>query len=371
MMVMKIILIRSDSINPDVRAEKEAKSLAKFGHDVTILGWNRSDDCKKIEHKNGYTIHRLNFKAPYGTISLIPYLVIWNLYILFILTTRKYDIIHSCNLDTLIPSLIVGKMKRKKIVYDIFDFYGHMLPKSTSNLFRNIVSYFERSLSHFADVIILADESRIVQLGSMNHKKIEYILNTPEYAKFKGKTIKSKNYVIFYGGVLIETRGLRQILEIVERSGDMKLIVAGYGTDESILISLFNKCRNVEYIGKISYEEIIENTYAADFLFALYDPIIPNNKFASPNKLFEAMMCGKPIIVSAETSMARIVERDNCGKVVPYGDIKKITETIILLKNNPDLCRRLGENGRRAYEERYSWKIMEKKLINLYNNFRS
>ena len=113
---------------------------------------------------------------------------------------------------------------------------------------------------------------------------------------------------------------------------------------------------------------MIANSLNADILFAFYDPQIPANRYASPNKLFEAMMCGKPIITNAETTATKIVETENCGVVVPYGDVEAIKDTILKLKNNADLRERLGKNGRRAYEERYGWGIMEERLLKAYAN---
>jgi glycosyltransferase involved in cell wall biosynthesis len=81
------------------------------------------------------------------------------------------------------------------------------------------------------------------------------------------------------------------------------------------------------------------------------------------------MMCSKPILVNEGTSMADIVREEKCGLVVPYGDITAIRDAILLLKNDPELARQLGANGRRAYEQKYSWKIMEDRLLGLYNKF--
>jgi glycosyltransferase involved in cell wall biosynthesis len=123
---------------------------------------------------------------------------------------------------------------------------------------------------------------------------------------------------------------------------------------------------HVTFIGTIPYDEVIRRTLQSDLLFALYDPNVPNNRYASPNKLFEAMMCGKPILVSDGTAMAEIVREEECGLVVPYGDVDAIKHAILTLKNDPALCRRLGENGRRAYETKYNWKIMEERLLEIY-----
>jgi len=125
----------------------------------------------------------------------------------------------------------------------------------------------------------------------------------------------------------------------------------------------------IEFLSWLPYDEVIRYTRNADILFALYNPNIPNNRYASPNKLFEAMMCSKPIIVSDGSSMADIVRKENCGLVVPYGNVEAIKHAILTLKDNPELCTQLGRNGRGAYEEKYSWKIMEERLLAAYSQF--
>lgn len=64
--------------------------------------------------------------------------------------------------------------------------------------------------------------------------------------------------------------------------------------------------------------------------------------------------------------MAEIVREENCGIVVPYGDADAIKHAILTLKNDPTLCKHLGENGRNAYETKYSWEIMEERLLEIY-----
>jgi len=124
---------------------------------------------------------------------------------------------------------------------------------------------------------------------------------------------------------------------------------------------------NIKYIGHIPYEKVIETTLDSDLLFAFYDPSIPNNRYASPNKLFEAMMCGKPIIMNSESTASEIVLEEKCGLVVPYGNVNAIKEAILRIKKQPNLGVKLGENGRKAYEEKYSWKTMEKRLLSSYS----
>jgi glycosyltransferase involved in cell wall biosynthesis len=110
----------------------------------------------------------------------------------------------------------------------------------------------------------------------------------------------------------------------------------------------------------------LEISQSADVLFSICDPVVPNYRHASANKLFEAMMLAKPIIVARDTNMDQMVEEYHCGLVVPYGDNLALQESLEFLANNIDDRLSLGRNGRQVYEEFYSWDKMEKRLLGLY-----
>jgi len=72
------------------------------------------------------------------------------------------------------------------------------------------------------------------------------------------------------------------------------------------------------------------------------------------------------MLSSEYTAMVDIVKKENYEIVVPYGDVDAIKHALLTLKNDPDMSKRLWENGRRAYETKYDWGIMEKRLVNEY-----
>jgi glycosyltransferase involved in cell wall biosynthesis len=129
-------------------------------------------------------------------------------------------------------------------------------------------------------------------------------------------------------------------------------------------------CRNIKsiqlYLKMVPHEAILQYTSNADTIFILYDPQIPNNRYASPNKLFESMCFSKPVIVSDHSSMTKIVETEKCGMTVSFGNQGELRNAILYLKSNPMICYELGNNGRKAFERKYSWNIMETKLFTLY-----
>ena len=162
-----------------------------------------------------------------------------------------------------------------------------------------------------------------------------------------------------------KSRGLEFIIDAVKELAFLKLIIAGNGNHKNIIEREAALNKNINYLGRLNYDDVLEMSFQADILFAFYDPKIPNNRYASPNKLFESMMCGKPIIMNSETSASKIVQNENCGITVDYGNVKSIKDALIQLKNT-HIRLELGKNGRKAYETKYSWKIMEKRLLSAY-----
>jgi len=356
---------------PDIRLKKEIESLVKNGYTVSVILWERGwpiqIDCCEVK--------RLKLKnAPFGNLKAALYFPIWWFFMSFELFKNDFDIVHAVNLDTFWISLIIAKIKRKPIVYDIFDFYADtvsfpILPMIS----KKIIARIDRFLMKFADAIIIADESRIEQLGKNVSGLIAVINNAPK-KDILNNIVSDKNhknkFIVFVDGNISKKRGIDKIILSIKDLEDIELVVMGYCGSydyKSKLVNMSKDIRNVKlFLEGVPYEEIIKQKVNADLLIALYDPSIPNHKYASPNKLFEAMMCGKPIIVNDDTSMANIVRREKCGIVIPYGDISAIRNTIIKLKNDPRLCKKLGNNGRRAYKMKYNWEIMERRLLDVY-----
>lgn len=364
----EVLFIRSNSISP--RVEKEADSIAKEGYDVSLFLWNRSSNTSKHKIENGCSIYEFGLKAPFGKYKLVFYWVIWWCAIFAYLLRNKFAVIHVCGFDSY-PPVILGKFIRRDIIiiYDIFDFFGDSLPSKTPGIIQKIVSDLERGLIRFADAVIIVDDSRKGQVKGAKISKLEIIMNCVSDETYNFDMYKKKNedYTIFYGGMISKTRGLKQLVEAIKGERDIKLIVAGSGEDEVEFKDIFSQhSTNIEFLGQVNHNEAIGLTFQSDAVFAFYDPIIPNNRLASPNKLFEAMMCGTPIIVNVETTMADIVRKKNCGLVVPYKDVGALKDAILMIKENTTLKNELGKNGRNAYEREYNWEIMKNKLIALY-----
>jgi glycosyltransferase involved in cell wall biosynthesis len=367
----RVILVKSNLLEQDPRLNKEIDTLKRAGYMVNLICWDRECGASPAPQKAGndgiYEI-RLRFKAPWG-VKVLPFLPVWWCFIFYQILKTPWDIAHAINFDSVIPVVIAAGIKGQSVIYEIFDTYEDLvlLPR----VLRNALVYLDKIFLHAARAVIIVDESRIEEFAGIPNDNVIIIYNSPSDLSIDLKVPDVKEngvFSLFYAGTLNRNRPLDKVVRAVVAIDGVRLTVAGYGESvkeiESWAAAIPEK---IQFIGKISYPEVLACTIIADLLFSFYNPDIPLVKYASSNKLFEAMMCRKPILVGDGTSMAQIVTRENCGLVVDCNSIDKIRDAIVRLKEDPGLCRHLGENGRKAYEQRYSWEIMQKKLLDLYN----
>ena len=159
-----------------------------------------------------------------------------------------------------------------------------------------------------------------------------------------------------------------QICEAIKDLADVRLVIAGGGPYEKELEAVYGSQGNVEFKGLLSIEESMEWTNKADMIFAFYDPKISINRRASPAKMFDAMMCGTPVLANSESMLvAEIINKEKCGLLVPYEDISAIRQAIEKLKEKSNIRIEMGRNGRRAFEREYNRTEMESRLLRLYD----
>lgn len=376
-MSTRILICRSNPIDPDPRVEKTAIALAKSGYKVIILGWDRTGTLPIKEPMGDPSLdlylHRLPIQAEYGHgLANLPNLTRWQSGLMKWLGNHRneYDLVHACDFDTILPALISKLLWGKKVVYDIFDFYADHL-RATPGIIKALIRWLDLKAIGWADAIILADKSRYDQIAGSKPKYSTVIYNTPSRnIQAPMEILEPDNHTlrIAYVGLLQVERGLVEILAILSNHPEWRLDLAGFGGDEVQLYSQAEQMQNVRWYGRVPYDKALEISQAADVLFATYDPDIPNHRYASPNKVFEAMMLAKPILVAIGTNMDRIVGDADCGIAIPYGDLSALETALETLASNPDLRVKLGENGLVAYQNFYSWDRMQARLQELYTN---
>jgi len=368
---LQILITRSNPISPDPRVEKIGRALISAGYSVQALGWDRSGNFPTKENRDGVPVNRLPIRAEYGKgVGNLPQLMRWQwgLWRWLIQHHTEYEVIHACDFDTILPAIWMKTFYGKHVIYDIFDFYSDHL-RATPVWVKNIIRQLDLWAIGKVDALILVDDTRIDQVARSKPHITSIIYNSPEDLKEKYSTPDKStkgNLRLAYVGLLQVERGLLQILLVLRNHPEWYLDLAGFGGDEDKILGAANGMPNIHWYGRVSYQQAIQLNAAADVMFATYDPAIPNHKYASPNKIFEAMMLGKPIIVAAGTNMDRIIAETDCGCIVQYGDIPSLEKALQTLASDPELVHKLGTNARHAYETRFDWAVMSRRLIQLY-----
>lgn len=360
----RIILLRSTSIKTDSRIQKESKTFIDLGYDVQLIGWDRENNFKRKESLNGVPVDFFKKSATYaGGMKNLLKMGIFQIYLFFKLFQyrKKYDIVFACDLDTGITARIFSKMFNKKLVYDIYDYYieSHYLSK----LLKKIMEKQEIKTINNADVTIICTEQRKLQISKANPKKLVVIHNSPQIPMNLDKMPRISNTAtkkkkIVYVGILQDDRLLLEVANAVKDGSKFELHIGGFGKYEEYFKDLSNKYENIYFYGPMSYDNVIKLESECDILFATYNPSIPNHKYSAPNKLYEAMALGKPIIVCKNTGIDKLVKKNNLGAVINY-DVVDFVEKAEKLSNKD------YSNSKDLFNKEYSWKVMSERLKEL------
>jgi glycosyltransferase involved in cell wall biosynthesis len=361
-----VAVIRSNPILAvgDPRVEKILRCLSKK-YRIIALGWDREANHSLFEYDGKIAIKHLRLKAPIGKIWLVFYYPLFWMWVFINLIIHRPKIIYSCNLDTLIPSYTFKVLFSAKLVFDSFDKYAMAFIPPDYHVIYTLVDILENVLSSKADALITVSKERLATFGRYKPKYSEVIMNCPEdrLEKIKQKSLSRFHvngvFILVYAGIIHYDRGLLLLAHAIREIKGVRLILAGRAMED---IKQLLQSPNIQYLGVLEYDEALELQRLADAIPILYDPKIPINRVANPNKLFEAMMLGVPVI----TNVCReIVSETGCGLVVEY-DLKSVKEALQYLISHPDVRKKMSNNGRKAFEEKYNWNLMEERLLRVY-----
>jgi len=374
---LNIVFLRSNPVDPDSRVEKEVNALLNAGHSIRILAWNRDHNhtIRKsvLNFENGKAdIYRCGIRATYGggmRKNLLPLLKFqFCIYKWLKKNIESIDAIHACDFDTAFVSSKIASKYQKKFIYDIFDYYidAFRVPLKIKEIVKNR----DHAVINKADAVIICTEKRKEQIEGTNPKKLVVIHNTPpshNYQTSEKYNLKKDKVKIAYIGILDEGRLIRETIEIVKNNPDYEYHVAGFGRLAPLLKEISQKTDNIYFYGKIPYNQTLNLESSCDIMTALYDPSNPNNKYAAPNKFYEALMLGKPIVMVKNTGMDRIIEKNNIGIVINYSKEDLSAGIISLVENKKDWVEQ-SIKMRRIYNAYYNWVEMERRLIDLYSD---
>lgn len=352
------MVIRSGNILYGARVRKIAKSLSNR-YSVFTLGWNRKGYSKTVSEVD-ISYNLFNLKAPLGKTTLVVYYPFFWMWVLFKLIVLRPKIVHACDLDSALPSYIYKILFRKKLVFDICDRFG--MANFYKSKLLGLVNALEESLARKSDVLITVAQ-KLIETFQKKPEHYTLILNCPEDHTIKKISTSNSQFTLVYTGPIMRGRGIERIAEAIKDISGVLLVIAGWVIDKEFFNQI-TKLPNVKYEGVLTPVKALELESSCDAMISLYNMEVLNYRYAMPNKTFEAMMCGIPLITNVALELT---DEIGCGIKVEHNDLNQIRSAIISLRDNGEMRKTLGTNGRRAFEEKYNWGIMEKKLYQIYD----
>jgi glycosyltransferase involved in cell wall biosynthesis len=366
----EVVFVRSNSLDRDVRLPKEITAVNQAGYRTRHIYWDRERRPDAPLPLENHRALPFRLKAPWG-LWVLPLLPLWWCFVFFRLLTLRFDIVHVVNYDSVIPCVIAAGLKRKPIIYELLDVYEELLPAGL----RAVGFAVDKVIMRLASAIIVVDDEQVAGIGGIPHRRIVTVYDSPPDSLVNQdnappESEKREGFTLFYAGQLIRGRllNLDRVIEAVREIDGVRLVVAGYGDMAGEIAALAARLPDkFRFLGKIPYAEVIRQGRLADLFFVLRDPAVPYYRYICGSTLFNAMLCGRPVLVNQGTSTTKKVVEENCGLAVDSGDGRAIKQAIIELRDNPQRCRELGTNARRAYEQHYGWNLMAPRLVALYN----
>lgn len=289
---------------------------------------------------------------------------------------QRADVYHLHDPELLPIGAILKLLTRRKVIYDVHENVPAQIRTKSWIPYKLrpavALSYRlgERLFLGLMDAVVLAEDSYLSQYSRC--RKALVIHNYPLLTAPTKKAATSTFQAVYVGGVT-EQRGASAMVKaagsLEERGVNLRWVVAGpiHPRDlESALREATAEISGFDIVGAVTYETGQRLIANADVGLAVLKPT-PNYIESLPTKLLEYMMAGIPVIASDFPLWREIVEGNKCGLIVNPLDPKAIAGAIEFLIRHPEEARGMGENGRRAVEEKYNWQEEAKKLTSLYD----
>lgn len=358
---MKVVHISSVHPAEDTRIfHKQCVSLAEAEYSVKLIV-----PAPKSYHKKGVEIVALPPpKGRWRRICITSYKA-------FRLARRlRADIYHFHD-----PELLVWGWRLKRsgiaVYYDAHeDVPRQILAKYwIPRLLRQPIAWafekFENFIARRLDGVVAATptiEKRFKEIGAQTVR----VCNYPLLSEWRSDRQPARKLQACYVGGLNKHRGLFEMLDLAH-SESVSLVLAGRFTPKETENHAREHAgwKHVEFRGFLDRNGISELLAECTVGLVLLHPIA-NYLDALPVKMFEYMASGLPVLASNFPLWKSILERENCGICVDPMDSTAIANAYQELVSNPERARQMGENGRRAIEQRYNWELEVIKLRDLY-----
>lgn len=366
----KVVLSVTNDLYTDPRVDKVCNFLTRNGFDVTLVGRRYGDSAALAPR--AYSTHRMRLLFRKGAFFYAEYNIRLFLYLLF----HHFDLFVANDLDTLLPNVLISRLKRKRLVYDSHEYFCGELSIADRPFVKRVWQSIEKFCFPKLKDVITVSQSIVDQYEMEYGIRPHLVRNIPPKAtppvtetRASLQLPEDKTIIILQGNGLNEGRGGEELVEAMPFVDEKTmLLIVGNGT---VIPQLKERVKElhlehrVRFVPRVIPEMLFNYTYLADIGIALDRDLSLNLRFSLPNKLFEYIKAGTPMVVSNLIERARIVGQYRVGLIVEDFKPENIAEKINQLVNDKQLYDEMKANCKVAAED-LCWENEEKVLEEIY-----
>ncbi len=379
-----------------------ARYLAQKGDQITIIcspvsyltGRSRGEKITLLERQNDepgitiirtYTYPALHKTFVHRVFSFLSFMV--SSFIVG-LSVRNVDIVWGTSPPIFqgVTGWLLAKLKRVPYLFEVRDLwpaFAIAVGVLKNPILIRLSLWLETFLYRQADRVVVNSPGYIEHVRKYGANKVDFVANSADIDMFSpgrdGSAFRNKHqlngcFVVLYAGAHGLSNDLDVVLEAAELIRDHKkirIVFIGDGKEKSRLQSLAAKKKldNVLFLPPVPKKEIADVFNGADVCLAILKPI-ELYKTTYPNKVFDYMAAGKPVILVIDGVIREVVEKAGAGKFSSPGDSMELAKKIIEFSENPEVAKAMGQAGRICVEKNFNRKMMAEKMHEVLLNTR-
>ena len=360
----------------ETRIFKTSEVLISNGivNQITLLG--RSNDYGNLleEHSKGILIRRLYTPFIHSSRFLkVLFFSAWLFWVLAYLILKRPQIlnIHSASL---LPFAGLQRILNKKchIIYD-----AHELETETNNISplskvikKTFEKYFINSCHH---TFVVSPMIRDWYINKYQITNINVLLNAPKIKTSSGSgvdvrkkfNLTSNDFIVSYVGLLAKGRGIEVMLEMADDlNNDLRFLFIGFGPEKYNIINHPQFGKKIFYLEPQPQDILIETLRSVDFGFSYYHPSCLSLDYSLPNKFFEYLNAGVPVIVGRGKQLKKILFEYEIGIVVDDESLMAhLQDEMKTFSNKKNLDKEIHR-----FISDFNWEKNSEEMLEIYKN---
>jgi len=365
----KVSLSVTNDLVTDNRVHKICTTLSEMGFEVTLVGRKLKNS---LPLERSYRTVRMRLLFTKGPLFYAEYNIRLFLYLLF----RKADIHVANDLDTLLANYLASFFRNRKLVYDSHEYFTGVPEIINRPFVKACWERIEKWIFPKLKVVYTVNESIAKLYQDQYGKEIKVIRNVSK--RLDQKTIKTreelglpqdKNIIILQGAGINIDRGAEEAVQAMQYVDNSLFLIIGSGDVIEILkemVTELNLNGKVSFLGKLPFNEMMQYTQVVDLGLTLDKDTNINYRYSLPNKVFDYIQAGIPVLTSNLVELANIVNLYGIGDIVeshePRVIAKKMTEMLDGAKKE------IWKENLKVAAEELCWENESLKLKEIYRD---